>query len=93
MMSGSRPARYPERFEIHRLEALGENPYLTDDDARRRYDDGKGLSVVAASTPPTWFLDVSVRRHRFSVTFYAPTRTPIPLLAMTLPAPDASLAC
>lgn len=69
--------RYPERFEIHRLEALGENPYLTDDDARRRYEDGKGLSVVAASTPPTWFLDVSVRRHRFSVTFYAPTKTPI----------------
>lgn len=69
--------RYPERFEIYRLEALGEDPYLSLDEARHRYDGGKGLTVVGASTPPTWFLDVSARRHRFSVTFYSPTKTPI----------------
>ncbi|MFI8631011.1 hypothetical protein ACIGEP_00265 [Microbacterium sp. NPDC077663] len=69
--------RYPERFEIYRLEALGENPYLSVDEARRRYDEGRGLTVVEGSTPPSWYLDASARRHRFSVTFYSPSKTPI----------------
>lgn len=77
MTSGPVPVRYPERFEIYRLEALGEDPYLSPGEARRRYDAGSGVTVVEESAPPSWHLEISARRHRFSVTFCAPTKTPV----------------
>lgn len=62
---------------MNRLEALGDPPYLEIDEARRRYTDGQSVRVVAAGDPPAWFLMVSPKRHRFTLTFYAATGTPI----------------
>lgn len=73
----SNSVRYPAQFETSRLQALGDPPYLEPDDARKRYAEGKSLRVVADGNPPEWFLLVSPNRHRFTLTFYAPTGTPI----------------
>lgn len=62
---------------MNRLEALGDPPYLEIDEARRRYTDGQSVRVVAAGDLPAWFLMVSPKRHRFTLTFYAATGTPI----------------
>lgn len=70
-------ARYPKRFEMYRLEPIGEPPYLDLDDARERYERGAGLSVVEDTDPPGWYLEVSSRQHRFTVTFYTSTKTPL----------------
>ncbi|MFJ2370762.1 hypothetical protein [Microbacterium sp. NPDC087665] len=69
--------RYPNQFETSRLEAIGDPPYLDSDDARGRYSEGKSLRVVDDGNPTAWFLLVSPKRHRFTLTFYAATGTPI----------------
>ncbi len=84
-------ARYPNRLELFRLEPLGDPPYLEVDDARERYEAGTGLSVVADTDPPTWYLEVSPRGHRYTVTFFAPSRTP--LRAVTWERDDDVLRC
>lgn len=68
---------YPQQFELSRLEASGEPPYLDVDDARQRYDAGQSIRVVPEGNPPAWFLLVSPKRHRFLVTYYADSRTPL----------------
>ncbi|PSL39116.1 hypothetical protein CLV49_2750 [Labedella gwakjiensis] len=70
-------SRYPNRFETYRLEPIGEPAYLDLDDARGRYERGAGLSVVEDTDPPGWYLEVSPRGHRFTVTFYTSTKTPL----------------
>ncbi|WP_243231920.1 hypothetical protein [Microbacterium sp. CIAB417] len=70
-------ARYPARFEKFRLEALGDPAYLGVDEARTRYDEGRSLNVVPDQDPPSWYLIVAPKRHRFTVTFYTPGRTPL----------------
>lgn len=69
--------RYPSKFEMFRLEALGVPPYLPSDSARERYDAGNSLHVVSAEEPPAWYLVVAPERHRFTVTYYTATRTPL----------------
>jgi len=61
---------YPRRFEIYRLEALGDNPYLPDDEAHEQYEQGRGLTVVPAGDPISWTLDVSAKAFRFTVSFH-----------------------
>lgn len=68
---------YPRQFEIFRLEPLGEPPFFEPDDARRRHEEGDGLSVVPDDHPISWYLQVAPNRHRFSVTSYAPSGTPL----------------
>lgn len=71
-------ARYPKRFEIYRLEPIGEPPYFDVDDARARYETGAGLSIVEdTDDPPGWYVEASPRAHRFTVTFYTPSKTPL----------------
>lgn len=70
-------AVYPRRFEIVRLEPLGDPAYLDIDEAQRRYDEGRGLSVVSGEHPVSWYVEVSPKRHRFVVTVYAPSGTPL----------------
>lgn len=69
-------ALYPRRFEIFRLEPIGDPPYFDDQEAQQQYLAGRGLSVVSGGRPPSWFIDVSAKNHRFSVNFYAPSGTP-----------------
>lgn len=69
--------RYPRRFEIFRLEALGDDPFLTDAEARDQYEQGRRLAVTDAGSPPTWYLDVLPGRQRFTITFYSPHKTPV----------------
>lgn len=69
--------RYPNQFELVRLEALGDPPYLEVDAARQRYDSGQSIRVVSEGQPPAWFLIVSPKRHRFTATYYAASGTPI----------------
>ncbi len=61
---------YPRRFEIYRLEALGDDPYLSVDEAREQYEQGGGLTVIPADQPVSWVLDVSSNSHRFTVSFH-----------------------
>lgn len=61
---------YPRRFEIYRLEALGDDPYLSVDEAREQYQQGGGLTVIPADQPVSWTLDVSSNSHRFTVSFH-----------------------
>ena len=63
-------AFYPRRFEIYRLEALGDDPYLSVDEAREQYQQGRGLTVIPADQPVSWVLDVSSNSHRFTVSFH-----------------------
>lgn len=84
-------ARYPNRFEMYRLEPIGEPPYLDLDDARERYESGAGLSVVEDADPSGWYLEVSPQRHRFTVTFYTSTKTP--LRVVTWERNDDALLC
>lgn len=69
--------RYPKQFELSRLEAVGDPPYLEVDEARRRYEAGQSVRVVSEGSPPAWFLIVAPQRHRFTVTYYAPSGTPL----------------
>ena len=69
--------RYPRRFEIFRLEALGDAPFFTDEDAREQYEQGRRLAVTDAGSPPTWYLDILPGQQRFTVTFYSSYKTPI----------------
>lgn len=73
--------RYPRSFELYRLEALGDPPYLDDDEARALYEAGRALRVVPGEESghgkPAWYLFVSPEGFRFSVTFYAETGTPV----------------
>jgi hypothetical protein len=68
---------YPRRFEIFRLEPLGDEPYFETDEARQRYVDGRGLSIVSGGTPPSWLMQVSAKRYRFSITFYSESKSPL----------------
>lgn len=69
--------RYPAQFDIFRLEALGDPAYLSEADARDRYDAQKSLRVVPEGEPPVWYLIVAPAHHRFTVTYYTPDRTPL----------------
>lgn len=82
---------YPRRFEMVRLEALGEPAYLGIDEAQRRYDEERGLSVVSGERPVSWSVEVSPKRRRFVVTFY--TRSGTPLRAATWEEDDDRLLC
>jgi hypothetical protein len=73
----SSSARYPSQFEMFRLEALGDPPFLSIGDARDRYDSGKSLRVLPEADPPQWYLLVAPKHHRFTITFYTPTGTPL----------------
>ncbi|MEV7632895.1 hypothetical protein AB0N64_10840 [Microbacterium sp. NPDC089318] len=64
------PVRYPRHFEIYRLEALGDEPWLSDDEAREQYEQGRGLTVIPADEPVSWSLDVSSNSHRLTVSFH-----------------------
>lgn len=66
--------RYPRDFEIYRLEALGDDPYLTIDEARAQYEQGRGLTVVPDEQPPGWSIQTSTKAHRFTVTFHSRTK-------------------
>lgn len=91
-MRDSRMAiRYPNRFEVFRLEAQGEPPYIEPNAARQLYEAGKGLNVVPDGQPPAWFLHVSAKRYRFAVTYYTPSKTP--LRAVTWEREDGELLC
>lgn len=68
---------YPRTFEIYRLEALGDDPYLTVDAAREQYESGRGLTVIPADQPIAWSLDVSSKAFRFSVSFHTEHKTPV----------------
>ena len=83
--------RYPNRFEIFRLEALGEPPYLDTSAARHLYESGKALDVVPDEDPPAWSLNVSTKRFRFSVAYYTLTKTP--LRKVTWEQKDGELLC
>ncbi|MEJ1089071.1 hypothetical protein WDU99_12180 [Microbacterium sp. Mu-80] len=63
--------RYPRSFEIYRLEALGDDPYLTIDEARAQYEQGRGLTVVPDEQPPGWSIHASPKAYRFTVTFHS----------------------
>lgn len=69
--------RYPRRFEIFRLEALGADPYLTAEEAAARYEGGRGLSVIAPEDPPSWYIEIGPGGDWFLVTFYTPGSTPL----------------
>ena len=74
---GAAGVRYPNKFDIARLVAVGTPPYLEVTEAQQRYAAGNSLHVVPEGEPPAWFLLVAPDHHRFSVTFYAPTGTPL----------------
>ena len=74
--SVSGEVRYPRRFEIFRLEALGDDAFFTDAEARNEYERGRRLAVTDAAAPPAWYVDV-LHRDRFTVTFYSPHKTPV----------------
>lgn len=77
----TRAVRYPRRFELFRLEAIGADPFLADDEAAQKYAEGRRLAVTDDHDPPEWYLDILQRRHRYTVTFYSPQRTPIRAVA------------
>lgn len=63
-------ALYPQQFEIYRLEALGDPPYLTRGEAEQRYAQGRDLTVTAHGDPPAWTMHVSTKTYRFTVAFH-----------------------
>lgn len=75
--------RYPKRFERYRLEALGDDPYFSIEEAAARFDEGQLLTVVPDASPIAWQLSIAGRTypfggtHRFTLTFYSPTKTPL----------------
>lgn len=62
---------------MFRLEALGDPAYLEIDSARQLYESGKSVRVISAEDPISWFLLVAPKRYRFTITFYAPSGTPL----------------
>ncbi len=80
MSAGTRAqdaVRYPKRFEVFRLEAMGEDPYYSDDEATARYATGRALTVVPATDPVGWRLHIASSTYpfggdtyRFTVTFH-----------------------
>lgn len=70
-------ARYPSQFEISRLEAGGDPPYLDVDEVRHRYEVGQSIRVLSPEDPPTWFLLVAPKRYRFTLTYYTASGTPV----------------
>lgn len=73
--------RYPRHFEIYRLQATGEQPYLDEDEAHITYLDGAALSVIpaedSAAGKPAWYLQTSAGGTRFALTFYSGLGTPL----------------
>lgn len=75
--------RYPKKFEIYRLEALGDDPYYGLDEARERFADGRLLTVLPGGDATPWSMSVAANTfpfagtHRFSLTWYTPRRTPL----------------
>lgn len=77
-------ARYPRRFELFRLEPLGEPAYYSEEEARARYEQQRGLSVIARADPPGWYIESAPKYAAeapdhawFAVTFYTPDKTPL----------------
>lgn len=70
--------RYPNRFEISRLQALGDPPFVDEGEARRRYKAGRPVHVLPAdvspSGKPAWHLQCG---PRFAATFYSASGTPL----------------
>ncbi|MFS0868095.1 hypothetical protein AB3M83_12280 [Microbacterium sp. 179-B 1A2 NHS] len=58
--------RYPKRLEVFRLEALGDDPYYGDEEAKGRYLTGQALTVIPGDEPIEWKLSVSSSEHPFS---------------------------
>lgn len=77
-------ARYPRRFEIYRLEPIGEPAYYTEQEARDRYERQRGLSIIARTDPPAWYIESAPKYVAeaadfawFRVTFYTAGKTPL----------------
>ncbi|MDJ1115532.1 hypothetical protein [Microbacterium dauci] len=74
--------RYPKRFEIYRLEALGDDPYFSLDDAATRFESGQLVTVVP-DTAVLWRLSISASRfpydggRRFTLTHFTAGKTPL----------------
>lgn len=90
--------RYPKRFEIFRLEALGDDPWFTEAQAQERYEGTRGMAIIAGDDPPGWSIWVSpvypqtpAGFARFAVTLYGPTKTP--LREVVWEASDGPLRC
>lgn len=70
--------RYPTGFEVSKLVAMGDPPYLGDDQAHAHYDGGRALQVISeASGTLAWYMFISAERFEFDVTFYSETGTPV----------------
>ncbi len=72
--------RYPRSFDVVRLEALGDPPYLDVEEAEITWLDGQMLDVLpagAAEAKPAWHLNISASAFRFSLTFFSSLGTPV----------------
>jgi len=77
-------ARYPKRLEIFRLEPIGDPAYYTEQEARDRYEQHRGLSIIARTDPPAWYIESAPKYVAeaadyawFTVTFYTADKTPL----------------
>lgn len=81
--AGAHRFRYPKKFEIYRLEALGDDPYDDESEAREKFESGRSVSVLPAGDEVPWSLTVAANTypfagtHRYSLTWYSPSRTPV----------------
>jgi hypothetical protein len=74
--------RYPKRLEINRLEALGDDPYFSLEDAATRFESGQLVTVVPDGAV-LWRLAVAANRlpfdgaRRFTLTHFTAGKTPL----------------
>lgn len=73
--------RYPRSFELARRQAIGDPPYLDVDEARAAHAAGQALTVISSEDgsngTPQWYLRVSAKGFRFTLTFYSDLGTSI----------------
>lgn len=73
--------RYPRSFELARRQAIGDPPYLDVDEARAAHAVGQALTVISSEDgsngTPRWYLRVSAKGFRFTLTFYSDLGTSI----------------
>lgn len=70
--------RYPTGFEVSKLVAMGDPPYLDDAEAHVQYDAGMSLQVISeADGSLEWYMFIAAKGFEFDVTFHAETGTPV----------------
>lgn len=74
--------RYPKRFEVNRLEALGDDPYFLREEAASRFEAGTLVTVVPDGAV-LWRLSIASSRfpfdgeRRFTLTHFTAAKTPL----------------